>query len=253
MKREQHNKNVQPQQLNTLPLIPFHYGIPEGFYPCSPYLYRTAYGIPTVPLPIQIPYMSAHSLHNRQTNYDSFIPDWLYQSIRAKFNKPDLVLKRHIDIMTVHMKPAPETQIAAFARISSNDGVFVLFEEINGRYQEVFVMKVLVDGVQPEALSIVLKVLTMSGAGIWESRYYVIRHTIKGYKVVWSDLAQSVQSIELPYVQFNGGISFVDPESFIYFYWKITTHAPEEAPSIEKVSQLYQYNEQNMRFELVPG
>jgi hypothetical protein len=247
--REQYNY----QQLNSLSFTPFHNEIPDGFYPYIPSGYPTEFRIPSIPS--QFPYMSVNSLHNRQLNIDSLIPDWIFNSIRAKSTRPDLVTKEKIDLMTVHMKPSPDTQIAAFATIHKYEGIFVLFEKVQGKYHEVYVKNIPVVGVQNFGYadqSIVLTGRTGDGSGSWEYTHFVIRYTPQGYKEVWSGLAQYNQSVLLPYLQIYGGIIFVSTNSFIYFQFKQTTNDPVKPPSIETSFQLYKYNEQKMKYELVP-
>lgn len=127
-------------------------------------------------------------------NSNFSVPDWLYESVKSKIENSSLLKKEDINILIVNTNPNKKHQIITYANIGKYDSIFIIFEKINGKYQEVYSKKSwFISSVEINSLNIVLKILESSGTGFSSYYYYIIRYTPNGFKEVWRGLAHKYE------------------------------------------------------------
>ncbi|MEH6993086.1 hypothetical protein V7075_10260 [Neobacillus drentensis] len=196
-------------------------------------------------------------------NINSFVPDWIYQSIRTKLSSPDLIKKEEISLIKLNMARYPNdmdrARIAAFVNVDNKEGVFVLYEKVNGMYQEVYEKKLPILGVQVfhnHNHEILITARIGSGTGLIRDEHYVLRNTAKGFKEVWSAIAISMQMLTEapPHFYIFGNVSFdFAQDHLIYFqlkevYTKDDFIYPKER---ECHFEIYKYNVNDAKYDLV--
>ncbi len=184
-------------------------------------------------------------------NQPRLIPDWLFHSIRRKFRYPELVKREEINMFKLNMKPYQSEQIGAFFNMDNNNGILVLYEKNGNYYQPVYEKDMVVEGIKMLGILGYNQVLVVTGGaggtGIWQTYHYVVRYTPKGYQEVWHGVHTYRLSNPLTkeYFQQNGMIDFDRGGKDLYY--ALLTSEPTPA----SLFQHYQYNHQNMKYELV--
>jgi hypothetical protein len=196
-------------------------------------------------------------------NANSFVPDWIYQSIRTKLSSPDLIKQEEISLIKLNMARNPDglerAQIAAFVNVDNKEGVFVLYEKANGMYQEVYEKKLPILGVQVfhnQNREILITARVGSGTGLIRDEDYVLRNTAKGYKEVWRGISISMQILTEapPHFYINGNVSFdYAQDRLIYFQIKeVYTKDDFIHPKKRECHfEIYKYNVNEVKYELV--
>lgn len=194
-------------------------------------------------------------------NSAEFVPDWLYQSLLAKFDldaENDLELPREaITLVRVNMKNSAGPQIAAYLTLNRVEGYFLLYEFAEGNYKEVYSLHQPVYGLQVyggwEGKQMIAFVSGHGGTGYQENYFHLISYTKDGYKEIWSGLAEKVEFGQLPYRRTVGSLNLsMDNQLLIYSTINHEYVKPEEditnPDKVAKSVELYRYDPQAEQF-----
>ncbi|WP_010248985.1 hypothetical protein [Acetivibrio cellulolyticus] len=92
--------------------------------------------------------------------------------------------------MKVNLKRSKDTQLAVILDVQGQDGIFILYDNVNGTYKQVYEKRGPVSEVKVSGNThLVITVRLGHGTGYIIEQYYVIRFTSKGWKEVWSNYA----------------------------------------------------------------
>lgn len=182
------------------------------------------------------------------------LSELVYKSVYSKLDNPGLLNKSNINIFISNNPVTTRPQIMAYANASRNDGVFIIFEDFDGKYQEVFSIKLkYIMSFEIRKPNIILASMDEVGTDVRTCHFYVIKSTKSGYKIVWQGLANYCDhnySRQFSY-EVTSGINFGDNGELVHsILRRLYTEGNYTNPgNTEKISDIYVYNESNMQYK----
>lgn len=178
----------------------------------------------------------------------------VYKSIYSKLDNPSLLNKSNISMSISNNPITQKSQIMAYANASRYDGAFVILEDSDGKYQEVFALKLKhIMSFNIRHPNIILASMDEVGTDIRTCNFHVIRSTDSGYKNVWQGLANYCDHNYYPQFTFEvtANINFGDNGELTHSILKriYNTGNYINPTNTEKISDIYVYNENNMQYQ----
>ncbi|WP_411680094.1 hypothetical protein [Clostridium thailandense] len=193
-------------------------------------------------------YTYSQSYYKKNSQEAYTIPEWIYISLKSKFPQySELIKSENITIMKMNLKHTREFQLAVILNLQGLTGIFILYDNVNGTYEQVYEKRGLITAIQINwDTNLIITIRLGGGTGYWLDQYYAIRFTSKGWKEVWSDYAQYVKvlpEIESG-VQIIGTVSFDTPDHLAYSILKRTNFTgPSQVPVNTQCSfKFYRFN-----------
>lgn len=175
-------------------------------------------------------------------------PEWLHAAIKAKLSDYPLnIAKEDINVMEINIKSLSRTILVAFMNKDMRDGLFIVYENINNEYKEIYERRGPVINVQTYwDVNLVFTTRLGSGTGYWIDQLYVLRFTDKECKEVFSDYAQYVKvlpEIE-PGTQIIGNVAFDTPDHMVYTKLNMTIlpNGSIDTENVKCTSKFLHYN-----------
>ncbi|WP_139488894.1 hypothetical protein [Brevibacillus dissolubilis] len=216
----------------------------------------------TMDMPPKSPeHANAMAAERTQADRPSVVPDEILHRIKNHFpaETQEHITKDNITMLQVNLKDRPEgsssfvPQLAVSVALDHLNGLFAIYEQVEGGYKEVYVLEEPVYGVQVLGGGVQQIAFTsgLGGTGVQENKLHVIRHTPEGYAEVWSDIAHSHEAREM--IQSVDGTIVYDEQrnELIYFQLKRTMDAAGTILAEKSSYQVLVYNEKTRKYELV--
>lgn len=187
---------------------------------------------------------------------DVTLAEWAYKSINSKLDNPGMLDKKNISVQKCFNPTTGKSQIMAYGSANKLDGAFVICEDSDGDYREIYASKhKLILSVQIQHPNIVLVCMDESGTGAATASFHLIRHTNSGYKNVWNGLANHYDTNYSPQFCFEvtAGISFSNTGELIHSaFKKLYEHGnPTNPVNTEKIFDIYKFDEDYMQYQFV--
>lgn len=186
------------------------------------------------------------------------VPDWVWEEFRAEFGKAG-VKRENIGVLVINMTGGEQPQVAAWTTLGRMEGLFVLYEYRNGTYVKVYEKRSAVWNVGDYGRELVLTFSAGSGTGYQKNTIHVLRHTPKGFKVVWNGDGSYYNSMgggADPSMGFDASV--VTNGVWLHHTRNVRAFGGfdelkkkrAERPFVEKsVTDVYKYNEKTFQYE----
>lgn len=182
------------------------------------------------------------------------LSDLVFETIASKLDTPGTLDRSKINLISSQNPISKRAQLIAYVNASRADGIFVILEDFDGKYREVFSTKLkFILSVEIRQTNIIVTAIDETGTGISTGHYYVIKSTASGYKNVWEGIANHVNhNYNPPYVfEVTAGINFTENGELVHSILKrvYNENNPADPVSIEKLADIYVYDENKMQYQ----